>query len=320
MLLSSQPRSSWSFLGALRLRSSSRMYYVLVAWLLVASGGHLWTQDSSAAIVMRGDLALFREAAMRRASCAISPMSFWGECSVPSVVDRRGVGHRRPHGKWDDGLVASDRFLRRSALYMLWQGPAQIILDGHRHHHSKTGPVFVRSFAFFLALLPRVPAHPEGRSSRQPGPCSLSPRVGGFRLCQGSTARSSRGTADDVQGGHSSTSAGFGIMRGHGVSPHPRRSTAIWSTSLPASGPTISLNSTAYMMGYFRGGIESVDCGQTGRPRTLGLFPSGKARSKGLFPQGHQVTPFPGFRTSSSFNIKGDLEERHLRSIGGPST
>jgi putative lysine transport system permease protein len=62
--------------------------------------------------------------------------------------------------------------------------------------------------------------------------------------------------------------AGFAVLLGTGMSTGDIRN--VWSTFI-AGLVTVSLNSTAYMMEVLRGGIESVDSGQTEAARSLGL-------------------------------------------------
>lgn len=76
---------------------------------------------------------------------------------------------------------------------------------------------------------------------------------------------------------------------------------AIWST-FTAGLVTIVLNSTAYMMEVLRGGIESVDAGQTEAARSLGLS-QWEAMRTVVFPQGVKFA-IPGLSNELVINIK----------------
>lgn len=93
--------------------------------------------------------------------------------------------------------------------------------------------------------------------------------------------------------------AGFSLLRGSGMTVSEIG--AIWSTFI-ASLTTISLNSTAYMMEVLRGGIESVDKGQTEAARSLGLS-QWQAMSKVVFPQGIKNS-IPALSNELVINIK----------------
>ena len=87
---------------------------------------------------------------------------------------------------------------------------------------------------------------------------------------------------------------------------------AIWST-FTAGTFTIVLNSTAYMMEVLRGGIESVDAGQTEAARSLGLS-QWEAMRTVVFP-GRQVRdPRPVKRARHQHQgLVGAVRHRHLR-------
>ncbi|MGI6230069.1 MAG: amino acid ABC transporter permease [Tractidigestivibacter sp.] len=93
--------------------------------------------------------------------------------------------------------------------------------------------------------------------------------------------------------------AGYSVLRGTGMSVSEIG--GIWSTFV-ASLTTISLNSTAYMMEVLRGGIESVDKGQTEAARSLGLS-QWQAMSKVVFPQGIKNS-IPALSNELVINIK----------------
>ena len=91
----------------------------------------------------------------------------------------------------------------------------------------------------------------------------------------------------------------FGLIRATGMTT--TQINAIWSTFV-AGLVTITLNSTAYMMEVLRGGIESVDKGQTEAVRSLGLS-QWQAMAKVVFPQGIKYS-IPGLSNELVINIK----------------
>ena len=93
--------------------------------------------------------------------------------------------------------------------------------------------------------------------------------------------------------------AGYSLLRGSGMTVSQIGS--VWSTFVAAL-TTISLNSTAYMMEVLRGGIESVDKGQTEAARSLGLT-QWQAMSKVVFPQGIKNS-IPALSNELVINIK----------------
>jgi putative lysine transport system permease protein len=92
---------------------------------------------------------------------------------------------------------------------------------------------------------------------------------------------------------------GFSILKGSGLSVS--QIGLIWST-FAAGLVTISLNSTAYMMEVLRGGIESVDSGQSEAARSLGLS-QWQAMRKVVFPQGIKYS-IPSLSNELVINIK----------------
>ena len=76
---------------------------------------------------------------------------------------------------------------------------------------------------------------------------------------------------------------------------------AVWSPFV-AGLVTVSLNSTAYMMEVLRGGIASVDKGQTEAARSLGLSQL-QTMVKVVFPQGIKYA-IPGLSNELVINIK----------------
>ena len=93
--------------------------------------------------------------------------------------------------------------------------------------------------------------------------------------------------------------AGFTVLRGFGLDT--TEANKIWST-FTAGLFTISLNSTAYMMEVLRGGIESIDAGQTEAARSLGLS-QWQAMRKVVFPQGVKNS-IPALTNELIINIK----------------
>ena len=93
--------------------------------------------------------------------------------------------------------------------------------------------------------------------------------------------------------------AGFAVLLGTGMSSGQIR--LVWSTFI-AGLVTVSLNSTAYMMEVLRGGIESVDVGQTEAARSLGLS-QWQTLLRVVFPQGIKFA-IPGLSNELVINIK----------------
>lgn len=92
---------------------------------------------------------------------------------------------------------------------------------------------------------------------------------------------------------------GFSLFRNSGMTAMETR--AIWSPFI-AGLVTVILNSTAYMMEVLRGGIESVDFGQTEAARSLGLS-QWQAMMKVVFPQGVKNS-VPALSNELVINIK----------------
>lgn len=285
MLLSSQPRSSWSFL-AHAFTIEFVMYYVLVAWLLVAAVALVIK------LVSRGHYEAtspFVKPAVRRVVRHASYV-IWAIVLV-LVIDRVVLGIV---ATWEVATTASSRPSDSfaSALYMLWQG-RQIFLTGIATTIELA--VFGTIIAFFLALLLvflRIQKvdRPDNDLVR-----FLKVVGSGFAKAYSTVVR---GTPMMVQAGIIYF-GGFGIMRGTGLST--TEINGIWST-FAAGLVTISLNSTAYMMEVLRGGIESVDGGQTEAARSLGLS-QWQAMGKVVFPQGIKYA-IPGLSNELVINIK----------------
>ena len=285
MQLSSQPRSTLSFL-AHAYALEVVLYYVLVAWLAVSV------------------VAFVIKLVTRRRYATVSPFTrpksrhvlrvgsyvVWA-ITLVLFVDRVVLGIA---ATWQLATTAtsrpSDSFA--SALYMLWQG-RQIFWTGITTTVELA--VFGTIIAFFLALLLvflRIQQvdRPDNDLVR-----FLKVVGSGFAKVYSAVVR---GTPMMVQAGIIYF-GGFGIMRGTGLST--TEINGIWSTFV-AGLVTISLNSTAYMMEVLRGGIESVDEGQTEAARSLGLS-QWQAMSKVVLPQGIKFA-IPGLSNELVINIK----------------
>ena len=92
---------------------------------------------------------------------------------------------------------------------------------------------------------------------------------------------------------------GVAILRGAGLTTASIN--VVWSPFI-AGFVTITFNSTAYMMEVLRGGIESVDPGQTEAARSLGLS-QWQAMRTVVFPQGIKYA-IPGLSNELVVNIK----------------
>lgn len=92
---------------------------------------------------------------------------------------------------------------------------------------------------------------------------------------------------------------GISVLKGAGLTSG--QVGIVWST-FNAGLTTISLNSTAYMMEVLRGGIESVDAGQTEAARSLGLS-QWQAMTRVVFPQGIKNS-IPALSNELVINIK----------------
>lgn len=265
---SMQPRSQMSFLApvyALELL----MYYLLVAWLIFA------------AVALVTKLAMWhnyveRSPFARKPLVTVERFASYVVAIIAAVlfVDRAVMGvassaataigaDKIPHG----GLEA--------ALYMLYEGRALF----------RTGilttvelAVFGTIIAFFLALL--MATLRLLKIDRADNDLVRFFKVvgSGFAKLYSTVVR---GTPMMVQA-LIIYNAGFAVLLGTGMSSGQIR--LVWSTFI-AGLVTVSLNSTAYMMEVLRGGIESVDAGQTEAARSLGLS-QWQTLLRVVFPQG----------------------------------
>lgn len=282
---SMQPRSQMSFLApvyALELL----MYYLLVAWLIFA------------AVALVTKLAMWhnyveRSPFARKPLVTVERFASYVVAIIAAVlfVDRAVMGvassaataigaDKIPHG----GLEA--------ALYMLYEGRALF----------RTGilttvelAVFGTIIAFFLALL--MATLRLLKIDRADNDLVRFFKVvgSGFAKLYSTVVR---GTPMMVQA-LIIYNAGFAVLLGTGMSSGQIR--LVWSTFI-AGLVTVSLNSTAYMMEVLRGGIESVDAGQTEAARSLGLS-QWQTLLRVVFPQGIKFA-IPGLSNELVINIK----------------
>ena len=285
MCLSSQTRPAMSFL-ANAFTVELAMYYLLVAWLVVAAVGLLfklthWQNYAEAAPFTKPAVAR----ALRIGSyvvCAITAVLF---------VDRAVMGFA---SAWAVAAVAKsmpDDMLTQ-VLYMFQQGK-QTYITGIVTTIELA--VFGTVIAFFLAiLLVAIRIMEIDRSDNDA--VRFAKKVGvGFAKFYSTVVR---GTPMLVQG-VIVYYLGFSVVSGFGLSI--TEVNAIWSRFV-AGLVVVSLNSTAYMMEVLRGGIESVDPGQMEAARSLGLS-QWQAMLKVVFPQGIKYA-IPGLSNELVINIK----------------
>ena len=285
MCLSSQTRPAMSFL-ANAFTVELAMYYLLVAWLVVAAAGLLfklthWQNYAQTAPFVKPAVAR----ALRIASyvvCAITAVLF---------VDRAVMGFA---SAWAVAAVAKsmpDDMLTQ-VLYMFQQGK-QTYITGIVTTIELA--VFGTVIAFFLAiLLVAIRIMEIDRSDNDA--VRFAKKVGvGFAKFYSTVVR---GTPMLVQG-VIVYYLGFSVVSGFGLSI--TEVNAIWSRFV-AGLVVVSLNSTAYMMEVLRGGIESVDSGQMEAARSLGLS-QWQAMLKVVFPQGIKYA-IPGLSNELVINIK----------------
>ena len=286
MLLSSSPRPAMSFMSQ-AYAVELVMYYLLVAWLVI----------SAVALVFKlakwrtyAETSPFTKPAVRRVLRYASYV-VWAIVLV-LAVDRIVMGVA---SAWMVAVSATKRpseNMLESMCYILWNGRDTFI----------TGlvttielAVFGTVIAFFLALLLvfcRIQTidRPDNDFIR------FWKRIGsGFAKVYSTVVR---GTPMMVQAMIIYYGV-FGILRGTNLTT--TEINAIWSTFF-AGLVTITLNSTAYMMEVLRGGIESVDAGQTEAARSLGLS-QWQAMRKVVFPQGIKYA-IPGLSNELIINIK----------------
>ena len=285
MCLSSQTRPAMSFLANV-FTVELVMYYLLVAWLVVAAVGLLfklthWRNYAQTAPFAKPAVAR----ALRIGSyvvCAITAVLF---------VDRAVMGFL---SAWAVAMTAKsmpDDMLTQ-VLYMFQQGK-QTYITGIVTTIELA--VFGTVIAFFLAiLLVAIRIMEIDRSDNDA--VRFAKKVGvGFAKFYSTVVR---GTPMLVQG-VIVYYLGFSVVSGFGLSI--TEVNAIWSRFV-AGLVVVSLNSTAYMMEVLRGGIESVDAGQMEAARSLGLS-QWQAMLKVVFPQGIKYA-IPGLSNELVINIK----------------
>lgn len=285
MVLSSQPRPALSFLaGAYTLEVA--MYYLLVAWAAL----------SAVALVFK--LAAWKTYARvspftRPAVAHALRYGSYVVCAITALlaVDRIGCGLA---SAWEVATTAQSRptSMLESMLFMLYNSRA-IFFSGFKTTVALA--VFGTVIAFFLALL-LVFLRMQVIDRSDNDFVRFWKVVGsGFARVYSTVVR---GTPMMVQ----AMIIFFGVF---GLFKMTNLTTtqinAIWST-FTAGLVTIVLNSTAYMMEVLRGGIESVDAGQTEAARSLGLS-QWEAMRTVVFPQGVKFA-IPGLSNELVINIK----------------
>lgn len=285
MCLSSQRRPAMSFL-ANAFTVELVMYYLLVAWLVVAAAGLLfklthWQNYAQTAPFAKPAVAR----ALRIGSyvvCAITAVLF---------VDRAVMGFASAWAVAATAKSMPDDMLTQ-VLYMFQQGK-QTYITGIVTTIELA--VFGTVIAFFLAiLLVAIRIMEIDRSDNDA--VRFAKKVGvGFAKFYSTVVR---GTPMLVQG-VIVYYLGFSVVSGFGLSI--TEVNAIWSRFV-AGLVVVSLNSTAYMMEVLRGGIESVDAGQMEAARSLGLS-QWQAMLKVVFPQGIKYA-IPGLSNELVINIK----------------
>ena len=285
MVLSSQPRPALSFLaGAYTLEVA--MYYLLVAWVALSVVALVFKLAAWKTYVR---VSPFTRPAVVRALRYGS----YVVCAITALlaVDRIGCGLA---SAWAVATTAQSRptSTLESMLFMLYNSRA-IFFSGFKTTVALA--VFGTVIAFFLALL-LVFLRMQVIDRSDNDFVRFWKVVGsGFARVYSTVVR---GTPMMVQ----AMLIFFGVF---GLFKMTNLTTtqinAIWST-FTAGLVTIVLNSTAYMMEVLRGGIESVDAGQTEAARSLGLS-QWEAMRTVVFPQGVKFA-IPGLSNELVINIK----------------
>lgn len=285
MVLSSQPRPALSFLaGAYTLEVA--MYYLLVAWVALSVVALVFKLAAWKTYVR---VSPFTRSAVARALRYGS----YVVCAITALlaVDRIGCGLA---SAWAVATTAQSRptSTLESMLFMLYNSRA-IFFSGFKTTVALA--VFGTVIAFFLALL-LVFLRMQVIDRSDNDFVRFWKVVGsGFARVYSTVVR---GTPMMVQ----AMIIFFGVF---GLFKMTNLTTtqinAIWST-FTAGLVTIVLNSTAYMMEVLRGGIESVDAGQTEAARSLGLS-QWEAMRTVVFPQGVKFA-IPGLSNELVINIK----------------
>lgn len=285
MVLSSQPRPALSFLaGAYTLEVA--MYYLLVAWVALSVVALVFKLAAWKTYVR---VSPFTRPAVVRALRYGS----YVVCAITALlaVDRIGCGLA---SAWAVATTAQSRptSTLESMLFMLYNSRT-IFFSGFKTTVALA--VFGTVIAFFLALL-LVFLRMQVIDRSDNDFVRFWKVVGsGFARVYSTVVR---GTPMMVQ----AMIIFFGVF---GLFKMTNLTTtqinAIWST-FTAGLVTIVLNSTAYMMEVLRGGIESVDAGQTEAARSLGLS-QWEAMRTVVFPQGVKFA-IPGLSNELVINIK----------------
>lgn len=285
MVLSSQSRPALSFLaGAYTLEVA--MYYLLVAWVALSVVALVFKLAAWKTYVR---VSPFTRPAVVRALRYGS----YVVCAITALlaVDRIGCGLA---SAWAVATTAQSRptSTLESMLFMLYNSRA-IFFSGFKTTVALA--VFGTVIAFFLALL-LVFLRMQVIDRSDNDFVRFWKVVGsGFARVYSTVVR---GTPMMVQ----AMIIFFGVF---GLFKMTNLTTtqinAIWST-FTAGLVTIVLNSTAYMMEVLRGGIESVDAGQTEAARSLGLS-QWEAMRTVVFPQGVKFA-IPGLSNELVINIK----------------
>lgn len=285
MALSSQPRPALSFLAD-AYAFEVVLYYLLAAWLVLA------------AVALAFKLAHWktyaREAPFTRPAVARAlRYGSYAVCGITAVLalDRIGMGIA---SAWQVAVTAEARptSTLESMLYMLYNSRA-IFFSGFKTTVALA--VFGTVIAFFLALL-LVFLRIQVIDRSDNDFVRFWKVVGsGFARVYSTVVR---GTPMMVQAMIIFFGV-FALLKTTDLTT--TQINAIWST-FTAGLVTIVLNSTAYMMEVLRGGIESVDAGQTEAARSLGLS-QWEAMRKVVFPQGVKFA-IPGLSNELVINIK----------------
>ncbi len=290
MLLSSSSRPTLSFL-AKAYTVEFVMYYVLVAWLVLSAVAlvfkltHWRTYDQTSP---------FTRPAAKRA-LRVGSYAIWA-ITLVLVIDRVVMGVA---SAWSVAVAAATsespsrpEAMLESMLYILYQG-RQTFVTGFVTTVELA--VFGTVIAFFLALL-LVFCRIQSVDRSDNDFVRFWKVVGsGFAKVYSTVVR---GTPMMVQAMIIYYGV-FSLFRMTSLTT--TQINGIWSTFV-AGLVTITLNSTAYMMEVLRGGIESVDKGQTEAARSLGLS-QWQAMAKVVFPQGIKNS-IPGLSNELVINIK----------------
>lgn len=285
MVLSSRPRPALSFLaGAYTLEVA--MYYLLVAWVALSAVALVF---KLAAWKTYARVSPFTRPAVARALRYGS----YVVCAITALltVDRIGCGLA---SAWEVATTAQSRptSMLESMLFMLYNSRA-IFFSGFKTTVALA--VFGTVIAFFLALL-LVFLRMQVIDRSDNDFVRFWKVVGsGFARVYSTVVR---GTPMMVQAMIIFFGV-FGLFKMSNLTT--TQINAIWST-FTAGLVTIVLNSTAYMMEVLRGGIESVDAGQTEAARSLGLS-QWEAMRTVVFPQGVKFA-IPGLSNELVINIK----------------